>query len=161
MKTENSIGLHASLITVLSMQFIAIFGVGLYDFWDFFISFICLLFSLRICITGYEDKLGRLLIASNLGISFVFSIFYPISYLVEFFQSLIVTTGLSDVFMPAEFLEDDAFGFLNIDQQSAITRGEVLALALIVVAWFLIRPRKVVEQKLERIETQNFETRQA
>ncbi len=142
MKTDDLTSTHASVITVLSMQFITVFGIGLYDPWDFIVSTICLLFGIRLFRIGYEDWLGRILISANVAISFVFSIIYPFSYLVEFWQVVVLDMGLGDLFAPAQYLEGLALEFLHLGYQSAITRGEIASICLVGVVWFSVRKRE-------------------
>ena len=141
MKTDELTSTHASVITVLSMQFITIFGSGLYDPWDFIISAICFLFGFRLFRIGYEDWLGRFLISANVAIYFVFSVIYPISYLVEFWQFVVLKAGPGDFFEPARFLEGTALELLQVGYHSTITNGELLSFFLVGIVWLLARKR--------------------
>lgn len=141
METERLTSLHASVVTVLSMQFIVIFAPGLYDPWDFIISAICFLFGFRLYRIGYEDSFGRLLISANVAISFVFATVFPIAYFVEFWQVVVLKAGQGDVFAPARFLEGSALDWLNLGYTSNATRGEVFSVALVLVVWAFARPR--------------------
>lgn len=121
------------------MQFIAVFGEGLYDLWDFMISTTCLLFGIRLYRIGFEDGLGRMLISANVSISAVFSILFALAYIIEFTQVVVFQAGPGDYFAPARYLEAEAFGFLELGYNSTVTRGEVISILLIPVLWKFIR----------------------
>jgi hypothetical protein len=75
---------HAAIITVISMQLIVVYQPDQYDIWDFFISFLCLIFAIETFKIGYSDSFERILVASNLGVSVVYSLFVPACYLLYF-----------------------------------------------------------------------------
>lgn len=72
---------HAAIITVIAMQAIVVYSDGGYDFWDFIISFLCFLFGIKVFAIGYSDRLSRILISANVGLSCTYSVVYGVFFL--------------------------------------------------------------------------------
>lgn len=124
------------------MQLIVVFGTDTYDIWDFVVSGLCLWFGLEAFRTGYADRLGRMLVAANVGISATFFGVYAAAFVFYFgLQWWFGEAPPTGWFYSLPITEHE----IRLDPSgryvATLQVGEVIALVAIIPAWILC-PRR-------------------